>query len=91
MVRTIRPKHPITWSPELPVTPAMLDPLLDDMGIGTKDTPADLEARKATKQYCLDTIILSARMGDQLRIGHIERMALAFNHGYVSSLTKRKV
>lgn len=81
---TISVKYPrITWNSEDLAAPAMVEPLLDDMGLGAEYTDRAAKAREAAKQYCL--YLLKDGMGT-FTMGDLNLIASSFYDGYLKGL-----
>jgi hypothetical protein len=78
----------IHWEADDPATPALLDPLFDDMGIGADDTlrPESREqkekAREALKNYLTGII----NNWGNATMGEINTLGYAFYDGYLAGL-----
>lgn len=77
------------WNAEDPATPALIDPLFEDMGLGADDSlrpespEQKIEAREATKSYLLS--MLQKREFD-VNMGDWEGSGYDFYHGYLAGL-----
>jgi hypothetical protein len=77
------------WSADDPASPALIDPLFEDMGIGADDdlrpeSPEQkTEAREATKSYLLS--MLKKREFD-VSMGDWNSSGYDFYHGYLAGL-----
>ena len=78
----------IHWNADDPATPALLDPLFEDMGIGADD---DLrseskehkeKAREALKNYLADII----KERENTTMGEMNTLGYAFYDGYLAGL-----
>lgn len=68
----------IHWAADDPATPALVNPMLDDMGVGEEGTPEDLEVRAAIREYCLHII----HEWDMCTMGQLSVMAHGFWDGF---------
>ncbi|MGA2669919.1 MAG: hypothetical protein ABSF21_00655 [Dehalococcoidia bacterium] len=79
----------LVWNAEDPATPALIDPLFEDMGIGADDdlrpesSEQKAEAREATKSYLLS--MLKKREFD-VDMGDWNTSGYDFYHGYLAGL-----
>ncbi len=73
----------ITWGSEDLAAPAMVEPLLDDMGLGAEYTERAAKAREAAKQYCL--FLLKDGVGI-FTMGDLNLIASSFYDGYLKGL-----
>jgi hypothetical protein len=78
--------YQVHWEADDPATPALLEPLLDDMGLGEDGGKDELEAREATKKYLAGLIQEQPggwTMGALSFIGH------GFDEGYLRAIWAR--
>lgn len=84
----------IHWNAEDLASPALLDPLFDDMGLGKDDTlrsesPEQKElAREAAKNYFTDYIY---QLGDghSLTMGEVNTMGYVFYDAYLAGMANK--
>jgi hypothetical protein len=81
----------ITWNPEDPASPGLIDPLLDDMELGADDnlrpesSAQKAEAREATKSYLLSIL---KNLGNDCDMGVWNTQGYAFYDGYLAGLNR---
>lgn len=79
----------LQWNAEDLATPALIDALFEDMGIGADDdlrpesSEQKIEAREATKSYLLSML---KRMEFNVSMGDWEGSGYDFYHGYLAGL-----
>jgi len=77
------------WDKDDPATPALIDPLFEDMGIGADDElmteipEQKSEASEATKNYLLAIL---KNWDNDVTMGDWTVNAIPFYHGYLSGL-----
>jgi len=80
------------WEAADPASPALLDLLFDDMGIGKGDysrseSPEQKElAREATKNYFTEQIKDGSEEGAPLTMGEVNQTAYVFYDAYLAGL-----
>lgn len=76
------------WNADDPATPALLEPLFEDMGLGADDKlmpespDQKAEAREATKSYLLSIL----KSWDFVSMGDWNTFGYAFYYGYLAGL-----
>jgi len=79
----------ITWDARDPATPALLDPLFEDMGLGADDSlrsesrEQKAKAREATRNYLLEIL----KEWDFVSMGDWNTLGYAFYAGYLAGIT----
>lgn len=79
----------ITWNAEDPATPALLDLLFEDMGIGGDDDsrPESREHKEKAKEALKNYLIAIIKDWDNVSMGEVNKLAYAFYDGYLTGLT----
>ncbi len=75
--------YKLEWKPDEPATPALLEPMLDEMGLAEDGGREELEAREATKTF------LSNLINDtpgEWEMGKLSTIADGFYAGYLAAL-----
>jgi hypothetical protein len=83
----------LRWNPEDPATPALIDSLLEDMGLGAEDelrseSPEQkAEAKEATKSY----LLFIFNKWDFCSMGDWNSLGYPFYYGYLAGLTRNQI
>ena len=76
MEATIHEAYKITWADNDPAAPALIEPMLDDIGIDSE------KAREATAAFCRELL-----QGAWVTMGDMELAASHFEAGYEAGTT----
>lgn len=80
----------IHWNATDPATPALIDPMLDDIGVAENGNLESIVARDATREYCL-LVLKDINLhceGDMIMMGEMEEVAGNYSEGYLAGLHK---
>ena len=87
---TIKVGDRFIWGPKDHATVDLIDPLLDDKGVGTEDIEGAKEAREAVHKYCELHIKEFNDLSDTpCKMDELEEVILPFVQGYLSCKTGR--
>jgi hypothetical protein len=75
--------YKLSWEPSDPATPALLEPLLDDTGLGEDGGKDELEAREAAKKYLAQ--LIREQPGDWT-MGMLSTTGESFYEGYLRGI-----
>ena len=85
MAKTLQ-LNKIHWDTSDPATPALVDALIEDMGVIKNDDPNSLVAAEATKRWCISEIQLRIQAEDILTMGELNVDAFNYFDGYLDCL-----
>ncbi|MGD0794946.1 MAG: hypothetical protein ABR958_05065 [Dehalococcoidales bacterium] len=83
---TTKRSYQLHWDKDDPATPALIEPLLDDMGLGEDGGKDELEAREATRKYMVELI---KEEPGEYTMTIIEGEASSFYEGYLRGIQTR--
>lgn len=76
----------VDWNTDDPATPALVEALLADMGVGKDNDHNSQVAVEATKRWCVSEIQFYAGLGEVLSMGELNQSAFHFYDGYLTCL-----